>query len=305
MQHRVTRRGSDIRSFGRERSVSTNTPGGLGFTYPNAVATRDKLWLFWRGGNWEPSCSYTRDGVHWARARTLVVGPDGQRPYAKYAAGPDGSIHMIFSEAHVRSYRTSLYYLRYRAGRFYAASGRVVARMRDLPLRFSDLDRIHRFGATSTARSWPHDVAVEGRRRPVVVYTRRNGAGGEDIFWYARWNGSRWENHRIVGAGHPGLAFESGGITFDHARPSLVVLSRRSNGGWRVELWRTPDSGRTWERALAVTPQTRPQLPPGDPARLPGRRPPRRAVPPRADALLSHVPAHPSVVRMAFLSPPS
>lgn len=270
MQYRVARGGLGIGAgFGRERSVRTNTPGGLGFSYPNPVATRDRLWLFWRGGNWEPSFSYTSDGEHWAKARTLVVGPGGQRPYAKYAAGPDGSIHVILSEAHVRSYRTGLYYVRYRAGRFYAADGRLIARMRDLPLHFGELDRIHSFRSITPGRAWPHDVAVDGRRRPVVVYTRRHGgANGTDVFWYARFNGSRWERHRIVSAGTHALAFVSGGITLDHAQPSRVVLSRRAALGFQIELWRTPDGGRTWEPPLAITPRShdrnyRPVIPRG------------------------------------------
>jgi hypothetical protein len=142
------------------------------------------LWLFWRGGNWQPSFSYTRDGAHWIKARTLVVGPAGQRPYTKYASDSDGSIHVILSEAHVRSYRTSLYYVCYRAGRFYSADGRLVARMRDLPLHLSDLDRVHRFDSAPAGRAWPHDVAVDARGRPVAVYTRRiGGPNGTDVFW--------------------------------------------------------------------------------------------------------------------------
>ena len=104
MHYRASRQPFDLHAgFGPERQVRTNTPGGLGFTYPNPVPTRDKLWLFWRGGNWYPTFSYTRDGVHWARARTLVVGPKRQRPYAKYVGGPDGSIHIVLSEGHPRS----------------------------------------------------------------------------------------------------------------------------------------------------------------------------------------------------------
>jgi hypothetical protein len=183
------------------------------------------------------------------------VGPNRQRPYAKYAAGRDGSIHMILSEAHVRSYRTSLYYLRYRSGRFYAADGRVVARMRDLPLRFSQLDRVHPSSAGGGGRAWPHDVAIDESGRSVAVYTRRTGGpNGRDTFWYARWNGARWQRDRIVSAGKGALTFVSGGITLDHAQPSRLVLSRRCRrGGFGVELWQTPDAGRTWQPPVALT----------------------------------------------------
>jgi hypothetical protein len=254
MRYRASRQPYDLHAgFGPERRVPTNTPGGLGYTYPNPVPTPGKLWLFWRGGNWYPTFSYTRDGVHWAKARTLVRGPHRQRPYAKYVGASDGSIHITLSEAHPQSYTTSLYYVRYRAGAFYRADGRRVARMRDLPLRIGQLDRVYRF-RPATGRAWPHDVAVEPGRRPRVVYTARvGGPGGVDTFYLARWDGSAWRRFPIVSAGRGTRTFHSGGITFDHARPSRVVLSRSTGDWFDVELWRTPDGGPTWMAPIAVT----------------------------------------------------
>ena len=59
-------------------------PGGLGYTYPNPMQLKDKLWLFWRGGAWNPTFSYTEDGIHWVPARELVYFGHAQRPYTKY-----------------------------------------------------------------------------------------------------------------------------------------------------------------------------------------------------------------------------
>jgi hypothetical protein len=276
MHYRFSKQRFDLhQGFGRERSVRTNTPGGLGFTYPNPVPTRDKLWLFWRGGNWYPTFSYTRDGVRWVKARTLVQGPAHQRPYAKYVGAPDGSIHIILSEGHPKSYRTSLYYVRYKAARFYRADGRLIGRMRDLPLRTKRLDPIYRY-RPAVGRAWPHDIALAGGTRPRVVYTARTGGpSGSDTFYYSRWDGSRWRSHRIVDAGRGALTFTSGGITLDHARPSWVVLSR-TIGRWNeIELWRTTDGGRTWLTPVPVTSNSdahniRPTIPRGlsDPSSL-------------------------------------
>ena len=193
MHYRASRAPYDLHAgFGPERHVRTNTPGPLGYTYPNPVPTRDKLWLFWRGGNWYPSFSYTRDGVHWVAARTLVHGPKHQRPYAKYVGGSDGSIHVVLSDAHPMSYRTSLYYVRYKAGRFFRADGRLVARMHDLPLRLKQLDRIYRY-RPAVGRAWPHDIALGPGGRPRIAYTARTGGpGGPDTFYLARWDGSAW-----------------------------------------------------------------------------------------------------------------
>jgi hypothetical protein len=254
MHYRVSRARYDLhKGFGPERLVRTNTPGGLGYTYPNPIATRDKLWLFWRGGNWYPTFSYTRDGVHWVKARTLVRGPHRQRPYAKYIGGPDGSIHVVLSEGHPQSYRTSLYYVRYKSGHFYRADGRLIGRKRDLPLRVRQLDRVYRY-RPAIGRAWPHDIALGPSGQPRIVYTAREGGpGGRDTFYLARWDGSAWRRYGIVSAGRGALTFHSGGITFDHARPSRVVLSR-TIGGWNeIEVFRTPDGGRTWMTPIPVT----------------------------------------------------
>ena len=254
MRYRVSLARTDIRAgFGRTREVRTNTRGGMGFTYPNPIAAGGRLWLFWRGGNWYPTFSYTRDGHRWVPARTLVLGPRGQRPYAKYVAGPDGAVHMVFSDAHPSSYRTSLHYMRYRAGRFERADGSLIGTMRDLPLPVSSLDRVYAF-SEDQGRAWPHDVAVLDDGRPAVVYTRRmGGPNGRDTFVYARWDGSLWRRHDIVAAGQGGKTFTSGGITFDHADPARVVLSRTVDRFNEIELWRTRDLGATWREPFPVT----------------------------------------------------
>src|SRR4051794_40403312 len=112
--------------FSSVRSVSLPKGCGLGYTYPNLVPWRGRLYLFLRGPCLQPIFTWTADGRHWARARTLMRGlrrrSGRQRPYAKYASGPRG-IAMIFSDGHPYSVRTSLYYMRMRGGRFYRADG--------------------------------------------------------------------------------------------------------------------------------------------------------------------------------------
>jgi hypothetical protein len=160
---------------------------------------------------------------------------------------------MVFSDAHPSSRRTSLFYVHYKAGRFYRANGRRLGTMADLPLRTGRLDRLYRFNAT-VGRAWPHDIAVDADGRPVLVFTgRRHGAYGTDSFFYARWDGARWRRHRIVGAGRRSRTFTSGGVTLHHQRPSWVVLSRRIGRWNQVELWRTGDAGRTWAPPVRLT----------------------------------------------------
>jgi putative BNR repeat neuraminidase len=70
MRYMVALHRHSIQEFGRVRTVPTNVPGGLGYTYPNPIQLRDKLWLFWRGGGWNPTFSYTDPGST-VRCRTI------------------------------------------------------------------------------------------------------------------------------------------------------------------------------------------------------------------------------------------
>jgi hypothetical protein len=236
-----------IAEFGRVHTVPTNVPGGLGYTYPNPVQLKDKLWLFWRGGGWNPTFSYTEDGRNWVRARELVRYTEGQRPYAKYVGDGNRRIHAIFSNGHVSSADNSLWYVRYEGGDLFDVGGRRLGSLEDVPLRVSELDRVYGFDPRH-GRAWPQDIALTGEGRPRIVYIRRTKGG--DAYYYAYHNGTRWVSRRIVTAGG-----NSAGATLDHDDPRFVYLSRKL-GRWRqVEQWFTPDEGRTWtHRQLTADP---------------------------------------------------
>ena len=50
------------RRLGPDPHRSPTCPAGSGYTYPNPIQQRDRLWLFWRGARWIPTFSYTDDG---------------------------------------------------------------------------------------------------------------------------------------------------------------------------------------------------------------------------------------------------
>ena len=247
MRYMVGLHKHSIAEFGRVHTVPTNVPGGLGYTYPNPIQLEDKLWLFWRGGGWNPTFSYTDDGHKWVPARELVRSHTGQRPYAKYVGDGRRRIHAIFSDGHVSSYRNGLHYLRYEGGDLYAVGGRRLGSLKDVPLDISELDHVYRY-SSSGGRAWPQDIALTSEGRPRIVYIRRTGSG--DTYYYALHDGTRWQSRRIVAAGG-----NSAGATFDHDDPRYVYLSRQL-GRWRqVEQWFTPDDGRTWShRQLTADP---------------------------------------------------
>lgn len=247
MRYMVSLHAYSITEFGRVHTVPTNVPGGLGYTYPNPIRLKDKLWLFWRGGGWNPTFSYTDDGLKWVPARELVYFGHEQRPYAKYVGDGQRSIHAIFSDGHVSSWKNSLHYLRYESGNLYAVGGRRLATLQSVPLHTSKLDHVYDYSSRG-GRAWPQDIALTSEGRPRIVYIRR--IGGRDMYYYAYHNGTRWVSRKIVEAGG-----NSAGATLDHDDPRFVYLSRKI-GRWRqVEQWFTSDEGRTWTtRQLTADP---------------------------------------------------
>jgi hypothetical protein len=249
MRYRISQRDYGLGSaWGPARTVPLEAGCGLGYTYPNPVVSGNRLYLFMRGPCWYPYFTSTKDGERWTRPRTLVLGPPSSgknvRPYAKYDAAPDGSILMTFSDGHPGSYRNNLYYARYKSGRFYKANGTLIGTAGDLPFRLSQLDLVQKY-ARSKGRPWPMDIAWGSEGVPSIVYSSR--VGYDDVFRYARWNGTRWETRQISPAGGSLFGYRNGGITFNHADPRWVVLTRLIDGQQEVEVRYTADQGRTWQ----------------------------------------------------------
>src|SRR3954447_98128 len=227
MRYRVL----DGDQWGGVSTVPLGRGCGLGYTYPNPVVAGDRLYLFMRGPCWAPYFTATDDGEHWTAARTLVQSPpssaqDGGgsrrvRPYAKYTGAADGSVLVTLSDGHPGSFKSSLYFVRMLHGHFYAADGRLVGTIADLPLRFTDLDRIQSYSAAA-GRAWPMDIALDGSGAPVVVYSALEGT--KDAFRYARWTGTTWRTHAIAPAGRTLFSYHNSGVTLDHGDPSRVVL---------------------------------------------------------------------------------
>lgn len=245
MRYMVALNRHSIDGFGRVRTVPTNVPGGLGYTYPNPIQLRDKLWLFWRGGGWNPTFSYTEDGHEWVPARELVFSGGGARPYAKYVGDGDRRIHAIFSNGNAHSTPSGLHYLRYEGNELFAVGGRRLGSLRDVPLHISKLDHIYRH-TPQGGSAWPMDIALTSEGRPRVVYTRLRA--GQDTFYYAYHNGERWISRKMIEAGRGREHFGSGGASLDHEDPRFVYLSRTIGTWSQVEQWFTPDEGRSWTR---------------------------------------------------------
>jgi hypothetical protein len=262
MFYRTSAKPFSVATLSRRREVRRNTGGPWGYTYPNPLRADGSLWLMFRGANWQPDFTILKDG-RWTRARTLVRGPverrettaplgpgDRHRPYAKYDT--DGKrIHATFTEGNLGAYPNAIYYAQFDRTGIRTASGRWIARLGAAP----SVRRLERVRAFSGRDQWALDVAVGTDGRPVIVYQRRARLVE---YWWARFDGRRWENRLITRYGgraeRPGAV---GGATLDHEDPSVVYLARTTNAARRheVEVWATPDRGKHWaRRAVTSTP---------------------------------------------------
>ncbi len=256
MHYRISTAPRDVSSWGPPQTLPGNTNGVFGFTYPNPVRleAEARTYLFWRGGNYNPTYSTQDDGsTTWSAARNLILMP-GERPYAKFAESGGDTIHVAYTNAHPNEYPSvNLHYVRIRAGTIERASGADVAPLGGAPIAPAQGDLV--FDATEPA--WVHDVAADSAGRPVIVFASFPSAS-DHRYHYAHWTGSAWERHEITAAGGSfredgGSPYYSGGLTLDHEDPSRVYLSRKVGTGWQVETWTTPDGGESWSSTPVAT----------------------------------------------------
>lgn len=271
LYYRVSSAPWSIRRFGPTHWIHGNTGDNrLGYTYPSPVwapATRT-LWLFWRGGHWQPSYARSRDGGRtWSAPRTLLS--NGRKVYAVYASDGASGFHVAVIPDNPSVGRNSVYYLHYRNGSWHRADGRVVGRLAQaIPLQRGDV--IYRRGAQGATNSWVLDVAQDDQGRPVVLY--RLPDGPYKGYWYARWDGARWVRHPIYRSGklHGSVkgrpvAGSMGGASLDHEDPDIVYLSAVDGRAARIYVAQTADRGGHWALRAIPTGSPWPCLRPASP----------------------------------------
>jgi BNR repeat-containing family member/PKD domain/Concanavalin A-like lectin/glucanases superfamily len=260
MHYRVSSRPGDVRSWEPPQTLPANIPGNFGYTYPNPIRLADgTTYLFWRGGNYNPTFSTQTDGpTDWSAPRNLILMPN-ERPYVKYAASGGDTIHVAYTNAHPNEFGdVNIYYARVRAGRIEHANGGLIRQLAAAPIAPAEGDGVF----NPSQPTWVHDVAADSQGRPVIVFASFPSAA-DHRYHYARWTGSAWEVREMTGAGGSfredgGSPYYSGGLTLDHEDPSRVYLSRSvAPGSWQVEMWSTSNGGANWTSTVVSLPGQR------------------------------------------------
>lgn len=254
MWYRTSLAPEDVSAWGPALTMPENANGNFGFTYPNPVhlAAEGRTYLFWRGGDFNPTFSSQADGADtWATPRRLISVP-GERPYVKVDSDGQSTIHIAFTNAHPNEDgNVNIYYAAYRDGAFRRADGTVIG-----PLGTAITPTKDELVFDAPENAWIHDVAHDDQGRPVLVFAVFHPTPVTRVYdhryWYARWNGEEWDTKPITPAGgsiseDTREQYYSGGITLDHEDPRTVYLSRQTGEGiWDVETWTTADGGDSW-----------------------------------------------------------
>jgi len=266
MYYRVSTDPEDVTSWQSAQVVPTNTSGPYGYTYPNPIylPSERKLYLFWRGGNWNPTYSTLSEGSGtWTPAHNLISVP-GQRPYVKYAADGDDTVSFAFTNAHPRASDVNIYFAYARGGEIFKANGKRIGAL-GTPISPSQADKVY----DTTWNAWIHDLTLDSSGRPVIVFAAFPSPA-DHRYYYARWTGRKWVRREITRAGGSisldgKEAYYSGGITLDHEDPSVVYLSRDISGIHQVETWKTSDGGASWTKTSVTVGDTANNLRPISP----------------------------------------
>jgi hypothetical protein len=270
MWYRVARRPSGVVGWGPEHTVTVNTRGALGYTYPNPLWAGKNLYLFWRGADWNPAFSRTADLRSWAPARELLRGVPGQRPYIKYDVFGE-SIRFAYTGAHPDSRATSLYFGELNGKYVRGADGSRIASRRRLPFAYSRGQLVYSWRTAGPA--WVWDIAHDAAGHPVIVYATIQSQS-QHTYRYARWTGHDWFDRALARAG-PAIDHDpaySGGVTLDHLNPDIVYMSRFVEGHFELERWETHDQGHTFAAEPVTTGSARDNLRPFVPRGTSGDR---------------------------------
>lgn len=274
MYYRISKRPADISEWEEVQNINPKMEGNLGICYSNPCqlsAEGNRIYLFFRGRDFKPTCVYTDDLRTWSAPINMVRNDAGfgsyGRPYTKITTNHKDKIFFAFTDAHPRDRATnSIYFMMYKGGKLCKADGTVVSDTLGSVMP-SQVDKV--YDATKTFdKAWIWDIAYDKDENPVLVYARFSHGRSVHSYWYARWNGVTWENHKITDAAQCFMRNDyndknyleteenySGGVYLDHENPAVVYTSRPINNVFEIEKWIFVGGKEKW-RTEAVTSQS-------------------------------------------------
>lgn len=261
--YRVTQEPDDLTTLGEEKRVSVEGYGD--FTYPSPFYMSDapdSFFICWRGVNWHPTIAkYSlpdeNDNIVCEKEPTQIVQTIGQRPYVKYESNGKDKIYFTFTTAHPdNNYPNWVYYSEIDINTFdlYNIEGDILCEGENLPLgKDEQINTSSDYGSLTVdnpdnKRDWVWDIAVDKDGSIVILFTQISNDKSQHDYYYAKWNKETktWDKTYIANGGgwfHQNDSGKekcySGGMCLDHSDPSLVYVSKPTEGlyGNIYEIW--------------------------------------------------------------------
>lgn len=271
----ITNETGDVTTFGEPRVFLPRTEDLIEkykretYTYANPIKLAeegDKIYSFGRWIGYKPNMITSTDGGRtWSDPSVIVTSPTldtNNRPYVKYFSDGQSRIHIVFTDGHPAvEPMNSVYYCYYENGAFWKVNGEKICGVEELPFHPEDATVVYQ-ATEEKGRSWIFDITADDKGFPVIVYSRYPRLKVHD-YYYSRWDGERWHDHKIVYSGawfpedfHGKTQREvnySGGMVLDPMNPSVVYFSHVIDGVFEISKGETSDYGRRWK----ITPVTR------------------------------------------------
>lgn len=231
------------------------------YTYQNIVylSSEDKYYLFWRGADFKPNYSVSKDGRTWSKGKIFVL-PEriyrNRRPYMKVYSNGKSRIHFAFTDGHPRDENeNSIYYMYYENGAFYKAGGEKIKNLEEGPVDPRQASVAYDAIPENNPKSWIWDIAEDTEGNPVLAYAKFPN-DTIHVYCYAVWNRGSWQNYDLINSGkwfpqtQPGKVERepnySGGLSIDKENPSVLYLSVKRDSIFEIEKWSTANKGKRW-----------------------------------------------------------
>ena len=269
--YRISQKPGDITSLGEEKiiKVANNT------TYPSPFILSDDpdhIYLCWRGIGWHPTIAKLsmpdrNDDVKVEYGPYQMVQSTGSRPYAKYQSNGKDKIYVSYTTGHPdNEYPNWLYFNVININAKKAADGTVQTTPQLCDLKGKVLSTIANgkfnvsktssyqssypntiIDAPSSSRDWVWQITLDKNQNPVVAMVRITNDKKSHEYYYARWNGSKWNLTDLANGGGSfhGSNTEycySGGMAIDPDTVGNVYLSiptaNETSGNKVYEIWK-------------------------------------------------------------------
>lgn len=267
--YRVTEQPDDLATLGEEKKISVAGYGN--YTYPSPfymTDAPDSFFICWRGVSWHPTIArYSlpdeNGDIVCEINPTQIVQTTGARPYVKYVSNGKDKIYFTFTTGHPdNEYPNWVYYaeLDINTLNLYNIENELLCEGTSLPFgKDEPINKNSDYGSfviddPSDKRDWVWDVAKDKDGTPVVLFTRISNDKTQHDYYYAKWNDetSEWNKTYIANGGgwfHQNSDGKehcySGGMALDHSDPSVVYVSKPTDGlyGTVYEIWELKMNG--------------------------------------------------------------